>query len=178
MPTEENDLRTRLAAGESAAFAEVYARTAKRLFATAKALVGRREEAEDIVQETFVLLARHRNKLVGVHDLDRYLFMMLRHTAYRRTKGAARYFEVLKNFAASLTGRTVERKCEQDWDPIDRAMARLPDSQREVVALKLLGELTFGKIAEMLDISANTAANRPRIKVNYPNSRFILFVLA
>jgi RNA polymerase sigma-70 factor (ECF subfamily) len=41
-------------------------------------------------------------------------------------------------------------------------MRKLPDIYREVITLKLWGELTFAEIAEALDISANTAASRYR----------------
>lgn len=42
------------------------------------------------------------------------------------------------------------------------ALSRLPAAQREVVTLKVWGELTFAEIAEALDIPANTAASRYR----------------
>jgi RNA polymerase sigma-70 factor (ECF subfamily) len=41
-------------------------------------------------------------------------------------------------------------------------MHQLPDIYREVVTLKVWGELTFAEIAESLDIPANTAASRYR----------------
>lgn len=42
------------------------------------------------------------------------------------------------------------------------ALERLPVAQREVVTLKVWGDLTFAEIAEALDIPANTAASRYR----------------
>lgn len=45
---------------------------------------------------------------------------------------------------------------------LQAALARLPESQREVVTLKIWGELTFAEIAAALDIPANTAASRYR----------------
>ena len=41
-------------------------------------------------------------------------------------------------------------------------MSKLSDNYREVVTLKVWGELTFGEIAEALEIPANTAASRYR----------------
>jgi len=38
----------------------------------------------------------------------------------------------------------------------------LPDEQREVVILKIWNELTFAEIAQILEISQNTAASRYR----------------
>jgi RNA polymerase sigma-70 factor (ECF subfamily) len=45
---------------------------------------------------------------------------------------------------------------------LQAALERLPPPQREVVTLKIWGELTFAEIAEALDIPANTAASRYR----------------
>ena len=45
---------------------------------------------------------------------------------------------------------------------LQEALERLPAIQREVVTLKIWGELTFAEIAETLDIPANTAASRYR----------------
>ena len=45
---------------------------------------------------------------------------------------------------------------------LQEAISRLPATQREVVTLKIWGELTFAEIAEALDIPANTAASRYR----------------
>ena len=45
---------------------------------------------------------------------------------------------------------------------IQRAMSHLPAIYRDVVTLKVWGGLTFGEIAEALDIPANTAASRYR----------------
>ena len=45
---------------------------------------------------------------------------------------------------------------------IEEAMRKLQTSYREVVTLKTWGGLTFGEIAEALEIPANTAASRYR----------------
>ncbi|MBI4658140.1 MAG: RNA polymerase sigma factor [Verrucomicrobia bacterium] len=45
---------------------------------------------------------------------------------------------------------------------IQAAVQNLPDIYRDVISLKVWGELTFAEIAEALDIPANTAASRYR----------------
>ena len=45
---------------------------------------------------------------------------------------------------------------------IQAAMSKLPEPYREVVTLKVWGELTFAEIAAALEIPANTAASRYR----------------
>jgi len=43
-----------------------------------------------------------------------------------------------------------------------RALADLPDDQREVIVLHIWGELTFSEIGDLLSVSSNTAASRYR----------------
>ncbi len=45
---------------------------------------------------------------------------------------------------------------------VQNAMMRLPEIHREVITLKLWGDLTFAEIGEVLGIPANTAASRYR----------------
>ncbi len=51
---------------------------------------------------------------------------------------------------------------EERAQAIEVAMQKLPDYYREVLVLKIWGELTFEQIAETLDIPMNTAASRYR----------------
>jgi RNA polymerase sigma factor (sigma-70 family) len=45
---------------------------------------------------------------------------------------------------------------------IQDAMTKLPEIYREVITLKVWGDLTFAEIAQSLGIPANTAASRYR----------------
>ena len=57
-----------------------------------------------------------------------------------------------------------ERTLEQDErkQALLRAVERLPEQQKEVITLKIWGELTFDEIARILDESLNTVASRYR----------------
>ena len=45
---------------------------------------------------------------------------------------------------------------------VEEAIRRLPDEQRDVLVLKIWGELTFEQVGRELEISPNTAASRYR----------------
>jgi RNA polymerase sigma-70 factor (ECF subfamily) len=49
-----------------------------------------------------------------------------------------------------------------DAQAVRERLAELPDEQREVLTLKVWGDLTFKEIGEALQIPANTAASRYR----------------
>jgi RNA polymerase sigma-70 factor (ECF subfamily) len=127
----------------------------------ARQYVPSRADAEDVVQEAFVRFWKSRNR---VAEPTAYLFASVKHCAidWQRRRGrrtrreeAAAQPEREPLFAGPL------EQCERRA-AIEAALAELPVPQREVLVLKIWGDLTFPQIAEALAISANTAASRYR----------------
>lgn len=120
-------------------------------------------DAEDVVQEAFVRFWRHQRNLPGepiallVTSVRRAAFDLARRDG-RRAAREERAFEAPDDrpaFQAPLDGD--ERRAA-----IEDAMQGLPPEQREVLVLKIWGELTFDQIATTLELSPNTAASRYR----------------
>jgi len=78
------DLGKRLARGEVAAFAELYDLCADRLHHYLVSQLGSRDDADEVLQETFLRLVRGREKLAGVESITGYSFMIARNEALRR----------------------------------------------------------------------------------------------
>lgn len=78
------DLGKRLARGEVAAFAELYDLCADRLHHYLVSQLGSRDDADEVLQETFLRLVRGREKLAGVESIAGYCFMVARNEALRR----------------------------------------------------------------------------------------------
>jgi RNA polymerase sigma-70 factor (ECF subfamily) len=157
----------RLAAGDPAAFAALYDRLGGRLYATARTLIHSPHDAEDLVQDLFVDLARSRHRLVAVTDLDAYLFTMLRHAVGRRrrrlTIGLAALLRLAADRPSSRTSRVATTLLPDD--DLSLALADLPEPQRQVVMLKTEAGLTFAEIAVVIGTSLNTAASRYRYAI-------------
>ena len=150
-----------LAAGDPAAYAALYARLARPLLRVAAAMLGDASEAEDAVHDVFVALARGRERLRYVEDLHAYVFASLRNAIaarIERRRIERRHWERLASIPASAS-------CSPDsGDEVELAAAlgALPAEQREIVVMKIDGGLTFAQIAQVLEISPNTAASRYR----------------
>lgn len=154
-----------LAAGRDEAFAELIRRYGPALARTARTLIGSESEAEDLVQELFVGMVRSRKRLAGVKSLTAYLFTALRRAAARLCERRAR-----EEAALAARSRELDKMPRADRstgtardDELHRAVAELPFAEREVLALKLDGGLTFREIGTLLEISPNTAASRYRL---------------
>ena len=152
-----------LAAGDERAFEVLYDRFAGPMIRAAVAMLGRVEDAEDAVQEVFAAMVRSRGRLAEVRDLRAYLFSALRRSAGRRAVRRAQEPVASDTATAEVPAReTAQEPNHPAAERLDRALRSLPAAQREIVALKIDGELTFAQIADILDISSNTAASRYR----------------
>jgi len=156
-----------LAAGRAEAFEALYDRFGRRLYRAAWGVLGSPQEAEDAVQDVLLAVVRSRERLADVRDLTAYLFASLRRAAGRLAARRARQpvaahalvQEVADASAEAAAGRPDEGP---HADRLRQALGRLPPEQREVIALKIDGELTFAQIADVLGVSINTAASRYR----------------
>jgi RNA polymerase sigma-70 factor (ECF subfamily) len=156
-----------LAAGDPEAFAALYDRLAVRLFNTARTMTDSLPDAEDIVHDLFVELARCRDRLARITDLDAYIFTMLRHAVSRRRRRRdvdRRAIDTVARRRVEAGGFTMQ-PAEPPDDALTAAVAGLPPAQREVLALKIDGGLTFVEIAAVIGTSINTAASRYRYAI-------------
>jgi RNA polymerase sigma-70 factor (ECF subfamily) len=142
---------------ETAEIEVSYRRYGSALLLFAAALLGERSRAQDAVHQVFLRLLES-GSLRDALDAKAYLFTCVRNAVLNDRKARQRdvvldpesvWFEPPhRDFAAELNLR--------------RALWELPEEQREVTILHIWGELTFAQIAEVLSISANTAASRYR----------------
>jgi len=160
-----DDLGSRLAHGDPVAFAELYDRNAARLYRYLAVRLGSRADAEDVLHDVFVRLARTRKRLTEVTNLVAYLFAAARNEAARfvarrargavaETAGAAR-LELREAPAGELEGREAV-----EW--VGAALARLEPCLRDIVELKTYGGLTFHEISEVTGLPQGTVATRYR----------------
>lgn len=158
-------LARRLAQGSESAFAELYDACADRLHHYLVVRLGSRTDADDVLQETFLRLARSRSSLAMVENLTAYLFQIARHEAIRfrqRKQG--------KTASHSLTGAEELSVAEVDSDAqilenaewAKMAFLKLESDVREVIELKVFGALTLAEVCEALQIPLGTAATRYR----------------
>src|SRR5262245_48126453 len=140
-----------------ATLADVYDRHAAAMFRVAWTLLRSRPDAEDAVQEVFLGLARSPATIERVENWRAYLFSALRHAAGRIA--ARRKSEPL---AGDPPTRDTTALDAETADFLERGLAALQAEQREVLALKIDGELTFAEIGEVLGIRLKTAASRYR----------------
>jgi len=158
-------LGAKLAAGDPAAFAELYETCADRLHHYLALRLGSRQDAEDVLQETFVRLARNRNKLRAVHNLAAYVFTIARNESNRLA-------ERRKREPAGSAGVAADLLFDEAWSDdvsqretaelVAAALRNLPPNEREAVELKTYAGLTFREIADVTGSPQGTVATQYR----------------
>lgn len=136
---------------------------AKPLYHYALSVTRNTGDAEEVVQDVFLEMVRDPDRLGRVDDLKAYLYRAVRNTALnRRQKGNREIPSAELLFEASAGDLPTE-----DRLALEQALDCLSDEQREVVVLKAWHGLAFRDIAELLQISPNTAASRYRYALEH-----------
>ena len=129
-----------------------------RLRRYARALVGERAAADDLVQDT---LERAWSKLhLYRHgtDLRAWLFTVM-HNVHVNQVRASRPTAVLEDDMPELAQRAVQGDALIVRD-LERAVAALPAAQREVLLLVALEDLSYDEAARVLGIPIGTVMSR------------------
>lgn len=122
------------------------------------ALTGDRARAQDAVHQIFLRLLGYTD-LGHIAAVRTYLFTALRNTIMSDV--SRRPLDVPLELDDDSWFESPNRDYVEELS-LRRALAGLPEDQREVTILHTWGGLTFAQVAEVLGINANTAAARYR----------------
>lgn len=164
----DEELMARFQAGDSVAMEELFARFQKPLFNFFYRMVGRRETAEDLVQETFLKLCRFGSSFRGSDSkFSTWLYSIagnqcrdhLRHTARRPEVALGDFEQTLADGDSDLT----EPISDGGNSPVEdhimqmelqatlrRAVESLPEKERMAIILREYQNLEYKDIAEAL----------------------------
>ncbi|RMG16106.1 MAG: sigma-70 family RNA polymerase sigma factor [Planctomycetota bacterium] len=156
-----------LRAGEhyDAAFEQLYARHASRVFGFLLKLTGNRSAAEDALQETFLRVYKSLERFDARRSLSAWLLQIARYVAidaYRVEKKVRRLEE--RRAAENPEGTRGEVEGEAERNERERVvgevLAELSIEDRSLLLLRHFEGMTFREIGEAIDCSARTAQNR------------------
>jgi len=167
------ELIMRFVKGEQSCFEELIHRHKNKVFAYISLYIRDQALAEDIFQDTFLKVIQSV-KSGRYYDNGKFLSWVMRiaHNLiidhFRRIKqmntvSNDNYESDLfnsKRFADSnIEDDMIKRQIQKD---IRKMITQLPDDQKEVVILRHYAGLSFKEIAEITDVSINTALGRMR----------------
>jgi RNA polymerase sigma-70 factor (ECF subfamily) len=142
---------------------EVLADHLDRLYRAAWALCGSREDAEDLVQETYTRVLAKKRTIASEEDALPYLLTVLRNTFRSSLRTRSRR---PRTAALEDTDPRLAAPAGAGPDPVIEAravfaaIAALPDDQRDVVAAVDVAGLSYAEAAETLGVPAGTIMSR------------------
>jgi len=121
----------------------------------ARALVGDREGADDLVQDTLERAVR-KFHLWRPGDLRAWLFSIMHNVFVNQLKARKVAYEVeMDEIAAPMSSVT-----STDLMDLDRALSAISPDQREVVLLIALEDMTYAEVGRALGIPIGTVMSR------------------
>jgi RNA polymerase sigma-70 factor (ECF subfamily) len=145
-------------AGDHAAFNELVDRHLRRAFAVAYRLLGQRQDAEDIVQDSFLAALTKIDTFEVGRPFAPWLFRIVANRALNLRKSRALRQAEPISASASSGGESPMDAAERSErrQALRRALAQLPEQQRWIVELFEIDGFTSPEIAQMLDIAEGT----------------------
>lgn len=164
------------AQGDEEAFERLVDGVGDRLFAVVLRMLADYNRAEDVYQNILVKVATKAHLYERRASALSWLFQVARNACLDALRKEGRRPEVSLDAAVSSASETPLANLVEGNGPdpaapaadrelgqaIAKAVAVLPDEQREVFLLKEEGELTFEEIGELLGVGKETAKSRMR----------------
>ena len=168
---EDEALIAAALAGSPHAWEKLVKRYESRVFNQGLRLMGNPSDAMDLLQEVFLGVYRNLHRFRGDAKFSSWLFRIAHNRAIdfsRRKRLLARTPPNAEGEADPLEGLPADRQQEPEVSLVQselnqrivERLSQLPLAQRLVVELKVFQSMTFEEIADMQDISENTAKTR------------------
>ncbi len=170
--SEDIDLARRVAAGNQDAFKALMRRHNQTLFRTARSVLRNDVEAEDTVQEAYLLAYRSIGSYRGEAKLSTWLIRIVLNLSIRGKQRQSRHNAIFTDIAESPREEANEMGESHMQTPesaasnselrqlLESHIDRLPDLYREIFVLRGVEELNVEETAEALDIPEATVRTR------------------
>lgn len=159
---EAGDLVRRIAAGDRDAFLILTRAYQRKVFALAYSFFRNKEDALDLVQETFLRLFQKIESFQAGRNFEAWLLQIARHLCidhYRRNSARRREGECstpVEDLPIADPRAERESRGSDIKDILSRCVDRLADRQKTIFIMRHYNQLKNEEIAGILDISTGT----------------------
>jgi RNA polymerase sigma-70 factor, ECF subfamily len=168
-------LALRIAAHDDAAFTLLMRRHNQRLFRTARSILRDDTEAEDALQDAYLLAYRSIDQFRGDARLSTWLTRIVANEAIARSRKTSRRGEVMQLHADALSifdGEEADVSMTNAESPersamrgelralMEQSIDQLPEAFRTVFVLRAVEEMSSDEVAACLDIPEATVRTR------------------
>jgi len=166
---EDELLKWKFKCGSREALSRIYEKYLNNLLTLAMALLNDAGAAEDVVHDVFVSFAKSGENFKLRGSLKGYLATCVINRARDRIRTNQRQ-STRPNKNDLIGSKVIEPDqsviYSEESQRLNHAIARLPGRQREVIILRLKGEMKFKEIARLQGVSVSTIQGRYRYGLN------------
>lgn len=157
-------LVSRARAGDASAFEEIVRRHQRRVYAAARRIVRRHEEADDVTQEAFLKAWRALDRFELGRPFGPWVARIAVHVALDRVRSPRWHERPLpEDHDETPSAAPSPERALRDAEAaatLEEALGALPPEQRAVFALRTLEEMTCPEIARELGLPEGTVMSR------------------
>lgn len=163
---DDDECIARAQQGDVAAFSQLVARYQDRIYRFLVRLTRSQDDALELTQETFLSAYQALPRWRPEARFTTWLFHIARNQAFDWLRRHKRVDFVAwgdeQDLGLADTAPTPDAALEtvQRLRGLERALARLPTDHREILLLREIEEMSYGEIAEVLDIGLGTVKSR------------------
>jgi len=148
-------------AGDPSAFRELYEKYREKVYASAYRILGEEHAAADLAQEVFVKIHAELRRFKFESKFSTWLFRVAVNHALNRASETSRHARIEERLARDGRGGPGDPGARPAPDErVQRAIQGLSPKLRAIVGLRYLEGLSYGEIAEVLELSLGTVKSR------------------
>lgn len=156
---DDHELITEVLRGNQRAFREIVERYHSMAYAAVRAVMGERDEIEDVLQDVFIKVYKGLKRFRGDSKLSTWIFRIARNEAINQV--AKRVPDTVPVESLDIPapgGENPESEFgkRQLREHLERALSHLDAEQRMAIELRYLGDRSYQEIAESMDIPLGT----------------------
>ena len=170
MTQNDVELIQRILQGDQDAFAALVNKYQKGIHALAWRKIGDFHIAQEITQDTFLKAYQNLGDLKSYNSFGGWLYVIAARLCYDWRQKNAMPMESMDNIDASevdhvsysryVADKQATEADETRREVVKKLLQKLPESERTVITLFYLGEMTINAISEFLGVSPNTIKSR------------------
>ncbi len=145
--------------GDGRAFGKLVRRHHDLVFSVVRSIMGRRDDAEDVVQEIFIKIYRNLAGYRGDARLSTWIYRIARNEAINAVKRSRIDTETLDESSRHVgTEKNPEERFERKLSKqlVEELLEPLEEQHRIAIELRYMGEKSYAEIAEIMDIPIGT----------------------
>ena len=143
-------------------FEDIYRQYKNRMYKFAISILHNNEDAEDVVQQSFLTIANNFDKIksFSCHEMNSYIVIIIRNTSINLYNKNKRNSERSTELDEQQTTVEVDFFNNIDYEHLVQIISGLPLIYKEILLLHYVEEFTVKQISAMLGISIDNVRKR------------------